>query len=154
LCATLRLRKAGNDELANEALLLEGQLLLMKWQYADAQRVFEQLAAHNPSPAQRHDALRFTATCKYNLDQYDQGSQLLAQLQADPQYKEYAPEHLYYQAVVKYERNDLVKTLALLNQLLEQYPESDYASNAKKMAEYIRPLMETTDPNRSSETGQ
>ncbi len=140
-----RFLEAGEEVLANEALLLEGQLLLMKWQYPEAARVFEQ-AKQLPGATARQvrDADRFLAATCYYLKDYGTAGTLLSGLvgeEADPE----RPEYMLHLAMMKYDQGMLRDARTLLRSLVREYPECAAAKEAKRIIDYMKPLLKETD---------
>jgi hypothetical protein len=140
-----RFLEAGEQALANDALLLEGQLLLMKWRYPEAASVFEQ-ARELPGATTRQvrDADRFLAATCYYLQDHATADALLSGLadkQADPE----RPEYMLHLAIMKYDQGMLRDAHTVLLSLVNEYPDAAVADEAKRIIDYMKPLLKETD---------
>lgn len=139
-----RLLGMGEEELAQEVLLLEGQMLLMKWQYPEAVHVLGQASRVGTATARQvRDAERFQAAARFYLNDYETAGELLAQLETDRNDPD-RPEHMLHLAMMKYEQGMVSDARALLASLIEEYPEGAVAEEAREILEYIKPLLAKT----------
>ena len=153
LCGAMLSACASKDELMSLApevpadkLYNEGVGALNKGEYTDAAKKFEELDRQHPYSELSKRSMLLTAFAKYRKGDYEEAIQAAQRFvtlhpgSPDAAYAQYLIAQSYYNQVSDVTR-DQAKTeraLTALNEVVQRYPDSEYAPDAKKKLEVAR----------------